>query len=434
MPDDAVQGALKQPFKEQVAFFRQKLGNMVPTEKWTDMQREQYDKGFMVAGAQSADLLSDFAAAIDKGIAQGTGIEEFRKDFDDIVKNKGWSYKGERNWRTRVIYNTNLSTSYAAGRLAQLQEEGHEFWVYRHSDTVSHPRKQHVAWDRLTLKADDSWWSTHFPPNGWGCQCRIIGARNEKAVKRYGGILGPAPQDKIDPKTGAPVGIDKGWDYMPGGTVANQLRSFTPTLVDELPKGKPALDGPICKFGSVRLSESDECPGPIPKARPFDESKLLAPDLSEVAYVRAFLHEFGADIDSPKVFKDVVGERLVISDELFLNRKKTAKQGKKVYKVMKRERNIYLPMLAQTIIDPQEIWTVPEQILALGGKWVYRRRYIAFWELPNEQKNGLAVFESIDKKKWTGITTFILDYEDPAEMEKYINQLRSTGVLEYKKK
>jgi len=24
------------------------------------------------------------------------------------------------------------------------------------------------AWDGVTLPADDSWWKTHYTPNGWG--------------------------------------------------------------------------------------------------------------------------------------------------------------------------------------------------------------------------------------------------------------------------
>lgn len=229
MPDPRLQAIFKQPFAEQVAFFRQKLGNLVPTARWDDLWKGQHDRGFMVAGAMKADLLADLASAVDAAIAQGKSIEWFRKNFDAIVERHGWAYKGERNWRTKVIYQTNISTSYAAGRLAQLKEGGFKRWMYKHSDSVLHPRPHHVALDGLILPADHPFWRTHFPPNGWGCKCRVVGVASDKTARALGGDPDkqlPAGWDDIDAKTGEPVGIDKGWGYQPGETVADAVRNL----------------------------------------------------------------------------------------------------------------------------------------------------------------------------------------------------------------
>jgi hypothetical protein len=217
MTDPAISGVFREPFQEQVAFFRQKLGNQIPTERWTDVQKETHDRGFMVAGAAKADLLSDLAAAVDKAISQGTSLDAFRKDFKSITARHGWDYRGEFNWRTKVIYQTNMATSYAAGRLAQLRDAEFTHWEYIHSNAVAHPRKQHLGWNGLVLPADDPFWNTHYPPNGWGCQCRVKGKNNPAQV-------GQAPDAEIDPGTGEPVGIDKGWGYMPGNTVSATVR------------------------------------------------------------------------------------------------------------------------------------------------------------------------------------------------------------------
>ena len=221
MPDPLAL-VLKKPFAEQVAFFRQKLGNLVPTERWTDLWKAQHDTAFMVAGAMKADLLADLAGAVDRSIAEGKSIVAFRKDFDAIVARHGWAYRGERNWRTRVIYQTNISTSYAAGREAQIAAAGFPYKLYKHSDSVLHPRPLHVSWDGLVLPVNHPFWATHTPPNGWGCKCRVIGIRDEAAARRLGGRWGDAPPaewQEIDAKTGEPVGVDKGWGYRPGTTV-----------------------------------------------------------------------------------------------------------------------------------------------------------------------------------------------------------------------
>jgi len=157
------------PFEEAIAFFRAKLS--IPTLRWTDLWQEMHARGFAVAGAYKADLLLDFRKAIDKAISDGATIEDFRKAFDTIVANHGWSYNGARAWRTRVIFETNIRTAYATGRYRQMTDpdvlKSRPFWEYRHGDSV-HPRKLHLSWDRLVLAADDPWWQTHYPPNGWG--------------------------------------------------------------------------------------------------------------------------------------------------------------------------------------------------------------------------------------------------------------------------
>jgi len=213
----AIETVFNLPFVEQESFFRNKLN--IPTQKWTDLWKDQHAKGFMIAGAYKADLLSDFRAAVDKAISQGVTLEEFRKDFDNIISKHGWSYKGGRNWRSEVIYSTNIRTSYAAGRWQQLQDpEVQKFYgylTYRHGDSRV-PRPHHLAWNGITLPADDPWWKTHYVPNGWGCKCKIFAATKEDFERAKAGGQGEAPPSPIDPKTGEPIGIDKGWGYNVG--------------------------------------------------------------------------------------------------------------------------------------------------------------------------------------------------------------------------
>lgn len=229
----ALAGALKQPFAEQVAFFRAKLGTLVPTQTWRDVQKAEHDRAFMVAGAAKADLLADLAAAVDRAVTEGGSLEAFRRDFGAIVGRHGWDYRGDFGWRTRVIYRTNAATSYAAGRLAQLRAGGFGWWMYKHGGSRD-PRPQHLAWDGLVLPADHPFWSSHFPPNGWGCSCRAVGLRRPEAARRLGGdpdkVL-PGGWDTTDPRTGEPPGIDPGWGYQPGNTVSETVRAMASKTV-----------------------------------------------------------------------------------------------------------------------------------------------------------------------------------------------------------
>ncbi len=225
------------PFIEQITFFRNKVNT--PTATWRDVWKSGHDKGFMVAGAAKADLLEDFRQTIDKMIAQGMTIKDFRDDFDRIVKTHGWEYNGGRGWRTRVIYETNLRTSYQAGRFAQLTNpkllKSRPFWRYHHSDSVQHPRPLHLKWHNTILHSTNRWWLTHFAPNGWGCKCKIFAESQRTLEKRYGKTkTDPTPNDGI--VDGRPAGIDEGWDYAPGASVAEVTRKQVLKKARKLPK------------------------------------------------------------------------------------------------------------------------------------------------------------------------------------------------------
>lgn len=244
-----IEAEFRKPFAEQIAAFRLRLANLVPTAKWDDISHAQHDRAFMVAGAMKADLLADLAAAVDKAVSQGTSLQEFRRDFRQIVETRGWhGWTGEgtkagRAWRTRVIYRTNMSTSYAAGRMAQLVEEKYDFWVYRHGASLE-PRLQHIGWDGLILSPDHPFWVQHAPPNGWGCSCYVVGADSEAGAVRLGGkpgMLLPDGWNRIDPKSGAQVGIDKGWGYSPGASVANVVAQDVALLASKIATLPPEL-------------------------------------------------------------------------------------------------------------------------------------------------------------------------------------------------
>lgn len=238
MPDPQTQRRsanwTSRPFPEQIAFFRGKLGNLVPTRRWDDISQEAHDSGFMVAGAQSADLLTDLVAAVDRAITEGTSLETFRGDFRAIVQRRGWhgwtgeGSRGGEAWRVRTIYRTNAATSYAAGRFAQLTAGNFAFWVYHHGDSRV-PRLNHLSWDGLFLPPDHRWWTIYYPPSGWGCSCFVTGARSERAAIRQGGDPNkrlPDDWDRPDPNTGLPAGVQRGWGYAPGASVASRVQAI----------------------------------------------------------------------------------------------------------------------------------------------------------------------------------------------------------------
>lgn len=399
------------PFKEQIEFFRRKAN--VPTKSYADIYNSEHDYAFVVAGANRNALLNDFRAAIDKAISQGTTLEEFRKNFAEIVEKHGWSYNGSFNWRSRVIYETNLNSSYQAGRYQQLRDAKFPYMEYLHSDYVEHPRELHQSWNHLVLNFNDPWWDSHFPPNGYGCQCRVRG-RTKGDLKRMGKD-GPdaAPTinwvDRVigensgDPRiVRVPEGIDPSFEHIPGQT---RLDTFVPNPLDS---------DPTLKLGVPSVKAVDEWPS----IREVSKNRLLEKGLTEEDYATIFLNQFGATLTNPAIFRNVAGEALVIGKQLFT----VSKTGE--LKVTKRGHEQFLLLLADSLKLPDEIWTRMEYFDHLQ-KSVVRRRYISRIRIDGEDKPMLAIFE-VGDDGWLGVTTFAPDNPD------YLEQLR-VGIRVFKR-
>jgi len=213
-----------QPFQEAADFFGQKLA--LPTQRWTDIREGEHSKGFVVAGAQKASLLADFQNALQKAFDDGETLADFRKRFDETVRRHGWSYKGSRGWRTRVIYQTNVRQAYNAGRWQQAQRlrESHPYLRYEAIDD-GRTRPQHAAWDGTLLPSDDPWWDTHHPMNGWGCRCTALPVSKRQADAQGLSVSErpPVEMENRPVNTAAgqvnwptPKGVDTGFGYNVG--------------------------------------------------------------------------------------------------------------------------------------------------------------------------------------------------------------------------
>ncbi len=410
------------PFKEQIDYFRGKVD--LPTRAWTDAYAAEHDYAFVVAGAAKRDLLTDLRGAVEKSIASGTTLEQFRNDFDQVVGKHGWQYQGERGWRTNVIWETNLRQSYNAGREAQMADpelrKRRPYAVYRHGDSA-HPRPMHLSWNGITLPLDDPWWATHTPQNGWGCKCKkfMLSARD---VERQGLTIGPAPvtewEDRVIGKNSpdgprtvrVPKGIDPGFEYAPGQSrLANSVPQLRPHDLIPAPSAAPA---PTTGLPNQQPS------GPLPQPRPVPAKRMLPAKVSTPQAVTQFLGEFGATDVVPAVFRDVTGDALVIGREMFSD----AKTGAIALAQQVKARE--LPLLAEAIKAPDEIWArlewQPDQ-----GKAVLRRRYLAHVQVKGKTDPAVAVFDQ-GADGWTGVTGFVDD------SEQYLEALR-LGVLLYRR-
>ena len=231
------------PFAEAEAFFRDKLN--IPTGKWDELAGAAHAKGFMSAGAYQADLLSDLRAMTDKAISGGMDIREFRTQFRPLVEKYGWQLKGGGPaWRSDLIWRTNIQSAYQAGRWQQFEAAKIEYLLYRHNDSVMHPRPNHVALNGKVFPRTDPFWEYNYPPQGFGCKCRAVPATE----KEYNEGDNLRPQGYEDM-------ADKGWGYNVG--LESQVR-HEDMLGQKLAKMEPAIAGYLLESLKKELAPGND--------------------------------------------------------------------------------------------------------------------------------------------------------------------------------
>lgn len=345
------------PFEEASNFFRDKLN--IPTKAWTDLWKEEHAKGFMVAGAYKTDLLTDFREAVQKAIDGKMTLKDFQERFDEIVKQRGWDYNGSRNWRSALIYNTNVRSAYMAGRWQQLTEPGSKlpYLVYRHADGVRHPRPLHVSWNGITLPADHEFWKTHFPQNGWGCRCTVFAASEKDLQAAIAAGKGEPPAgyntytetDVVD-KNSVVVrtrrtlpGIDEGWDYNVGKSALGSPKEWAPD--------KPDVWQPL---GKERAATWETLGRPKTLPGETTATRFGKPVSTQQGMVSAVQEAIGGE-SAVYAFTDEYGYPFAVNvDAGFVGNH------------LKLDRGKYIPFLKDVLEDPYEVWLHFEQHAQTG--------------------------------------------------------------------
>lgn len=378
------------PFSEAIAFFRQKL--RLPTETWTDLWQGMHARAFVVAGATSDALLSDFRDAISKALEAGTTLAEFRRDFDAIVARHGWSYRGGRNWRSAVIYNTNLRMAYQAGRWAQIRRLADRRPFIRYSAVLDdRTRPMHRAWHGTILPVDDPFWNTHAPPNGWNCRCSVT-SLSQRDLARYGyQVSDRAPAVQMEPRqvntaagpvsVDVPAGIDTGFGYNVGdaawgrGAQRVAMEKHGPWTALQAPGGPRPVNPGL-------LAARPATAGLGRRVRPGDEAGLR--DVLRKAIG-------GDDV----VMVDPAGGRVAIGQAMadHIAEDPTRWNG----------REAFFPLIRELVEDPDEIW-IGFASSAESGRVALRRRYVRLFDLG--RRRVAALVADADGRNWSGMTFF----------------------------
>lgn len=240
------------PPEKAIEYFQAK--GYAITWSWKDLWQEAHAKAFTVAKVLNSDILDDIRGALDDALNNGTTLRDFEKTLTPILQAKGWWGKTEHTdtttgevstaqlgspRRLKTIYQTNLQTAYMAGRYRSMMEsaDSHPYWRYV-AVLDGRTRPAHRAMNGRVFRYDDALWSTHYPPNGFNCRCRVS-PLSAAAVESEGITVqsseGQLIDHEIQMRDGSTAQVkalrikvdgqdklfapDAGWSYNPGKAV-----------------------------------------------------------------------------------------------------------------------------------------------------------------------------------------------------------------------
>jgi SPP1 gp7 family putative phage head morphogenesis protein len=372
------------PFEEAARFFRDKV--RLPTKAWTDLKEGQHARAFVVAGATKDALLTDLQASIQSAIDNGTGLPQFRKDFDAIVAKHGWSgFTGDgskrgRAWRARVIFETNMSTARAAGRWEQIQRvKRTRPWLRYVAILDSHVRPDHRRWHGTVLPVDDDWWDTHFPPNGWNCRCTVMSlSKAQLADFGYEPSNGPPLEQLVrrkdpwgDGVLALDRGIDPGFNYNVGQAHVGLAREIPDGYARTQAQWQP-LEG-----GAYRAST----PADYGDAAPLEPQPMPAPLGPRAAGKAELVDQVEAAIGGTEAtLRTPDGVAVHVDAALLADH-------------LPPSRSPFVPLLPDLIEQPQEVWLIFERNTETG-QVALRRRHLKVYQPPGDPLPTLMVFQA----------------------------------------
>lgn len=386
--------------KDAVAFFRAK-GEAIAWD-YTEVWREQNVHAFTVAKATTADVLRTLRAEVDKSISTGQTFEQFKKTLRPRLQDLGWWGKQElldgetgeitkvqlgSDRRLRTIYQTNVQTAYMAGRYKRYLENAADRPYWRYIAIMDgRTRPAHAALHGKVWRFDDPVWAVIWPPNGWGCRCRVqalteaefkaLGVPLEKGagaivefqvpVNKDGDLFTVQGVKYLDARGHEKVfRPDPGWDYNPGAAWSH----FDPAGFKGDDIGVPPVT-PVSPAGVIKAL--DDLPNWKDAGRPDlrapNVPRLPAPAMLPIAATReeALQQVLGVLLEPDKTLRVVATpvEDVVIRAELLPH----------IVEKPENSRERYANFIIPALQDPFEVWLTPY------ADGTYRKRYIALFE------------------------------------------------------
>lgn len=374
------------PFDEAIVFFRDKVP-MRP-DQYRRLIDEAKTKAFTIAGTSRMDVIGDLYNALDAAITDGTTIADFKKAAKSIMEKRGW--EGMSPYRLDTIFRTNIQQAYQAGHYQRQKElaQARPWWQYV-AVMDGRVRPSHADMNGKILPADDPFWNTSYPPNGFNCRCTVR-SLSQSEFDREGGEVTKNPGNIADP----------GFDSNPGEVAWRD--QVAKRSIDAAAK---ETWRPLIATGYKEAGRPEKVPyDPLPA--------LLGPTLEELGGNKTGLKTLYEEaIEGKSIFVATPdNDSIILSGYLFDH-------------LTFDGREAYFPLIRPLLENPYEIWLMPSKG-ETTGRIAMRKRFVRFFQ--DADKHRLMLVGEYQQGSFVGYTFFRGDKEGY-----FMNQRK--GLLVYGK-
>jgi SPP1 gp7 family putative phage head morphogenesis protein len=203
-------------------------------------------RAFWVAGAAQLDVVQSVKDATEKAIADGTPLDEWKKQVRGLLRDE-WG--GDKPQRLELIFRNAAQTAYNAGRWYQLTDpsvlRSRPYFMF---DAVIDGRTTQPcrSWDTTVLPAEDAFWLRAWPPIHHGCRSSVRSLRRSQADRQ--GVSPAAPDGAAQTGFGVAPPAAAVWRPNPEGRDARLMDELRRKREDVAkrppPPALPAAYGP----------------------------------------------------------------------------------------------------------------------------------------------------------------------------------------------
>lgn len=355
---------------------------------YDELQKEAHHKAFTVAKITRLDLLHDVFGALTQAQKSGATFNDFKKDIIPTLQKKGWwghqeimnPTTGEvkevqiGEHRLRNIFRTNMRVAQAQARYQEQMKLPNSKILLYVSALLETTRAEHEVLHNTALPREDAFWNTNYPPNGWGCVCKVRAVSEKWLQKRGLKVATTTPQSVAS----------KDWNYNVG-------KDTNPAKLSKL-----NLDSSLSSLPSVKSIKQQEYA-----------------NLTELQLQEKFYTTLG--VKKGETFIDKVNDPMVIDDTLF-----TAASGHS--KIKKQDRHLYLDEISKTIKDPDEMY-----LLYNETKGTLEKKMFRYYKGEGGGKRALQVIFEYQKDKTQGVTAYFIKDTKQVENRRYEKLIYQKG-------
>ena len=179
--------------KEAIDYIKKKIP--VAQKEWNLLSDEARNAAFYVQNTSKLVVINGIKEKLLKALEKGIPFSQIKNEISDIFKKA--KVKGYNEGYLKTVFYTNIYSVFNAGRYKNLMSDENTEWLKYVTAGDDFVRPEHAKLHGFVAPKTDPIWDTIWPPNDFGCRCKVVRARKSEIPED-----GKAEEAKGEPAEG----------------------------------------------------------------------------------------------------------------------------------------------------------------------------------------------------------------------------------------